>query len=73
VVSANREWWEPIKSGEYRRYYDASTPLGSLSVSVAALSPSWRSRCNSQSGGLNRLRPVEQLIDVRALAEREVV
>jgi dTDP-glucose 4,6-dehydratase len=20
---ANREWWEPIKSGEYRRYYDA--------------------------------------------------
>jgi len=20
---ANREWWEPIKSGDYRRYYDA--------------------------------------------------
>jgi dTDP-glucose 4,6-dehydratase len=20
---SNREWWEPIKSGEYRRYYDA--------------------------------------------------
>ena len=19
----NRAWWEPIKSGEYRRYYDA--------------------------------------------------
>ena len=20
---ASRDWWEPIKSGEYRRYYDA--------------------------------------------------
>jgi dTDP-glucose 4,6-dehydratase len=19
---ASRDWWEPIKSGEYRRYYD---------------------------------------------------
>ena len=28
---ANREWWEPIKSGEYRRYYDTQYAAGSAS------------------------------------------
>ena len=22
----NRDWWEPIKSGDYQRYYESSTP-----------------------------------------------
>ncbi len=74
---ANRTWWEPIKSGEYRRYYEkqyAARLAGSWLLVVAFAAAALR--LTSQLPdllqlALQLLRAVEQLEHAVATSERE--
>ena len=74
----HRSWWEPIKSGEYKAYYEkqyaraASPALLALSASPPQLfSPRGAQLADLLALALNLLRAVEQLEDTVAAAECE--
>ena len=73
-TASNRDWWEPIKSGEYREYYErqyaerlaarrllALLSRSAFSVSFRSLLISFRLPCTSS-------RAVEELDDARRTA-----
>ena len=74
---ANRSWWEPIKSGEYKAYYEkqyaaAARRLLALVVSLAAdLLGLAAHLADLLAVALDLLRPVEQLGDAVAPAKRQ--